>query len=885
MTRVRNTSRPGLPGLFTRGEFGPHGRWSLIILLFLALASSLIDPAAAADPKAHHKNKLAPDLQEEVRKGSPSSTVRLVATLEEAGGQGVARKVAALGGRVRGHFRRVRQMALEVPLDTVEELAATDGVRYLVPDREVSALASQVGKTTGASLVYSGMRSGQDQDDETGVVAPVVVDGTSSVAGPADNSPTLTWLHTVGSGSDRLLVVGVSLRDGNTTVTGITYGGIPLSPIGFQTGDGNQNRTEMWKLLAPPTGTASVVVRLSSAKRIVGGAVSYFNVDQTTPHGQFASAAGTGDTAWVKVTSAPGEVVVNTVSTNGDAGSLTVDSDQSAQWSTFTGKADGGAVRGGGSSEPGDAYVVASWELGTAKAWSAGAVSLRPAGTVSAPSGGYDGTGVAVAVIDSGINAGLKDLLNETTKQRRVALAVDFTGTGRVDDKFGHGSHVAGTIAGDGNISYGLGRDFTGLAPGATLVNLRVLDDYGRGYISNVVAAIDYAIAVRSLYNIRVINLSLAAPPIDSYVDDPLCQAVARATSTGIVVVTAAGNFGQDGTTGGKAYGSITSPGISPVAITVGAVDTRDTVVRSDDGIAPFSSRGPTLSHATDPVTGALVYDFLAKPDLVAPGVRLVSLERDDNYLVKTYPVLHADGSRNNSRYMRLSGTSMSAAVVSGAAALILQANPSLTPNMVKAILMYTAQIMDGPDLFEQGSGMLNIDGAVRLARSLRPDAGSLPAGSPLADQPLPQPESTIADETFAWSQGLVWGFGALRGAALFTTQQEAYAQSLIWGLGRLSAWGAGVTYYDGLYSQTQVAFGQANEWQYVTWDSGTSTSSGLIWTRQLYASGVTWDGQTIVNDFFDASSSSLIWGRYGGACDGSGLIWGRFQSLIWGIR
>ena len=877
MTRDLQTSCRNRGWGFTRRWPIRLGRLALLIL-FLVLGQSPV-PAASVP---NHKSKLAPDLEEETRKGSPSGSIRIVATLEGADADRVAGKVAELGGKVRGHFRHVDEMALELPLESVEALAATDGVRYLAPDREVSALGSQLGATTGANLVYS--RALQPEGDQgDGVGAAIVVDHTSSMAGPSDNGTILTWSHTVGSGLDRILVVGVSLRDGNTSVIGATYGGIPLTRIGFQISSGNQNRTEMWKLVAPPTGSANVVVTLSAAKRIVAGAVSFFNVDQTNPHGAFVSAAETSDTAWVKVASATGEMVIDTVTTNGDAVSLAAGAEETEGWNAFSGKGDAGNARGGSSTELGESSVVMSWELGAAKPWSAGAISLKPSGAGSFPVGGYDGTGVSVAVVDSGIDPSLWDLVDEDTNKRRVILGVDFTGKGKVDDVFGHGSHVAGIIAGDGGSANSLGRDFTGVAPGASLVNLRVLDDYGRGYISGVIAAIDYAISVRSQYNIRVINLSLAAPPIDSYVNDPICRAVARATSAGIVVVASAGNFGWDPNTRGKAYGSVTSPGISPAAITVGAVDTKGTVVRSDDGIAPFSSRGPTLSHTTDPLTGAVIYDFLAKPDLVAPGARLESLERDGNYLVKTYPVLHADGTKTNSRYMVLSGTSMSAGVVSGAAALILQVNPSLTPNMVKAILMYTAQMMNGPDLFEQGAGMLNVEGAVRLARTLRQDAGTLPVGSALAELPLPQPRSTIAGETFVWSQGLIWGFGVLRGEPMFTAQQEAYAQSLIWG-NRLSAWGAGVTYYDGLYSQSQVAFGQNNEWRYVTWDSGTATPSGLIWGHQIYASGVAWPNQVVSEDFFDVSSSSLIWGVRGYACYDSGLIWGFVNALLSGV-
>jgi hypothetical protein len=236
---------------------------------------------------------------------------------------------------------------------------------------------------------------------------------------------------------------------------------------------------------------------------------------------------------------------------------------------------------------------------------------------------------------------------------------------------------------------------------------------------------------------------------------------------------------------------------------------------------------------------------------------------------------------------MMLSGTSMSAGVVSGAAALILQANPSLTPHMVKAILMYTAQIMNGPDLFEQGAGLLNIEGAVRLATSLSQRANALKAGQRLlAASALPDPQSTIAGETVVWSQSLIWGTGDLKGAALFTTDQLAYSQSLIWGIGRLDAWGSGVTYFDGLYSSDYVLFGGNNQWNYVTWGNGNATSSGLIWTRDLSASGLIWGNQAISNDFFDVSTSSLIWGINGYGGSWSGLIWGiGWSSLIWGIN
>ncbi len=494
------------------------------------------------------------------------------------------------------------------------------------------------------------------------------------------------------------------------------------------------------------------------------------------------------------------------------------------------------------------------------------------------PLGGVlDGSGLTAVVIDSGIDPDEFDL--RYSGARRVLLSIDFTGAGLSDDLYGHGSHVAGIIAGDGTSSIKAGYNFTGIAPNANLLNFRVLDGQGRGYISNVVAAIDLAIGTRATYNTKVINLSLAAPPLDSYRDDPLCKATDRAVQAGLVVVASAGNFGVDAL-GNKVYGGITSPGLCPSVITVGATRTLNTDIRSDDTIAPFSSRGPTRSHSIDPVTGAIVYDNLAKPDLVAPGVRLTSLERYLNTIVTAHPELNVylgASVNNKSLYMVMSGTSMSAPVVSGAVLLMLQANPSLTPNMVKAILMYTAQIMEGPDLFEQGAGMLNVDGAVRVANSLSKQASLVPVGGSLTYLP-PVSLSTIALEPVAWGQTLIWGRAALTGSALMTRQQDAYAQSLIWGFRDASVWGSGVTYGNGIYGDSYVVFGKNGQWSYITWTRSSTTNSGCTTRDAQYASGAVWQNSLMPNAFYTLDSSSLIWGF------NSSLIWGFDSSLIWGF-
>src|SRR5580700_1297240 len=183
-----------------------------------------------------------------------------------------------------------------------------------------------------------------------------------------------------------------------------------------------------------------------------------------------------------------------------------------------------------------------------------------------------------------------------------------------------------------------------------------------------------------------------------------MCEAVDRAMAAGIVVVAAAGNYGQ--TADGKnVIGGTASPGNDPGAITVGALDTHGTAVRSDDTIAPYSSRGPTR------------YDLVLKPDLVAPGSHVVSAEAAGSYLARTYPQRHVAGTGANG-YIQLSGTSMAAGVVSGVVAMLLEENPRLTPRDAKAVLQVTSSLMPREGLLASGAGSLNVIAAAELVAS-----------------------------------------------------------------------------------------------------------------------------------------------------------------------
>ena len=324
---------------------------------------------------------------------------------------------------------------------------------------------------------------------------------------------------------------------------------------------------------------------------------------------------------------------------------------------------------------------------------------------------GVDGTGIGIAIVDSGVANWHDDL--GSTRVTRFADFVNFLPAAY--DDYGHGTHVAGIIAGNGHDSQGRRR---GIAPGATLLVEKVLDANGQGYISNVIAAIDYAIANRDALGIRVINLSVAAGVYESYTTDPLTLAAKRAVDAGIVVVSAAGNLGRS-TEGTVQRGGIGSPGNAPWVITVGASSHNGTVDRSDDVVAAFSSRGPTA------------IDFQAKPDLVAPGVGIESIAEAGSTLWNTKPAMRLWGTVPTATepYLSLSGTSMAAPIVSATIALMLQANPGLAPHQVKAILEFTAETHPGIDAMTQGAGFLDARRAVDMAQAVATGA-SVPAGT-----------------------------------------------------------------------------------------------------------------------------------------------------------
>jgi len=448
---------------------------------------------------------------------------------------------------------------------------------------------------------------------------------------------------------------------------------------------------------------------------------------------------------------------------------------------------------------------------------------------------GLDGTGIGVAVIDSGVTA-VGDLYwwipsNQTYGSRVVYSQSFVPGTTDTSDLYGHGTHVAGIIAGAGWFSTGSNftHTFTGIAPNANIINLRVLDQNGVGTDSSVIAAIQTAISLKSTYNIRVINLSLGRQVYESYTLDPLCQAVEAAWNAGIVVLAAAGNQGRNDSAGTEGYGTIAAPGNDPYVITVGVMKTANTPTRIDDTIASYSSKGPTA------------FDYVVKPDIVAPGNQVVSTlapnasllaSPTDVYLSEytSSTTTTSSGGNNNNKnnkkntlstvatntistsYMRLSGTSMATPVVSGAAVLLLQQNPNLTPDQVKARLMKTASktfpasssatdpatgitYTDYYDIFTIGAGYLDI--AAALSSN---DVADAPAVSPTAVyDPSTQSVYLVTGTSVVWGTDALWDTSVVWGTNVLNGTSVVWGSSVCWGAstndGFSVVWGTGVVW------------------------------------------------------------------------------------------
>jgi serine protease AprX len=480
-------------------------------------------------------------------------------------------------------------------------------------------------------------------------------------------------------------------------------------------------------------------------------------------------------------------------------------------------------------------------------------------------------TGIGVAIIDSGIAP------NDDFAGRIVGF-YDFTRGGVATspyDDYGHGTHVAGLIGASGRLS---NYEFQGIAPAVHMVGLKVLDSKGQGRTSDVISALEFVVANRARLNVHIVNISLGHPIYAPAKDDPLVQAVEQATAAGLIVVVSAGNYGIQKKNGDAGYTGITSPGNARSAITVGSSINHGTVTRADDAVAPYSGRGPSW------------FDAAAKPDVVAPGYGLQSATTAGSYLYNNLITLRRQ-ARNGQPLLELSGTSMATAVTTGVIALVIQqhnTNPPhrqkpLTPNLVKAMLQFSAIPLAGADYLTQGAGQINAAGAGALARAI--DTSARAEQFWLSEGVAPY--TTIGDHTYGWSQHVIWNGAVLTGdllsynSSVWSVAAQWGDDNIIWGThalleddniiwGTTSVWAANLVWSDriiGVDDGDNIIWGTDDG--AIIW--GTLDFENIIWG--------TWDGDNIIWGTWDAEN--IIWGT---AHDG--IIWGTFfddDNIIWG--
>lgn len=459
---------------------------------------------------------------------------------------------------------------------------------------------------------------------------------------------------------------------------------------------------------------------------------------------------------------------------------------------------------------------------------------------------GVDGAGVRVALIDTGVSTQVAtsgDLAGRIVPVDDPAqpptllrpdppdvACVNFSGEPDCDDTFGHGTFMAGLIAGSGAASGGY---YAGVAPAAEIVSVKVGGRDGSADVSKVLAGIQWVVSFADRYGIKVLNLSLGTDSTVPPSIDPLNLAVQRAWVSGITVVVAAGNFGPGPRTAsdGSTYGTITKPGDDPYVITVGAVDDRGTPATADDRVPSFSSWGPTPAG-------------LAKPDIAAPGARVVSL-RAPGSTVDGLPGVIDD------TYRRGSGTSMSAAVTSGLAALLLDfrdGSHGLTawrPDDVKAALIAGARRVQDRDPRAVGAGLVN--GPFALLASISPTyqtsvlsdgTGTLDGsrGTNLVEpaepcehatlDPLSVDDCGLVESGEETAQGNNWQSAEYADSEW--TPQSWYESQWVVGLSgnnwQTSVWAAGNNWQGNNWQGNNW---QGNNWQGSTWDDQTEHPYG----------------------------------------------------------
>lgn len=397
---------------------------------------------------------------------------------------------------------------------------------------------------------------------------------------------------------------------------------------------------------------------------------------------------------------------------------------------------------------------------------------------------GVTGRGVTVAVVDTGYFAtdgiarnpdgSYRILANYDARTDSLTDPVKGLKKG-LSDYNGHGSHVSSVILSSRVSATGL---FNGVAPSADLVAVTALDDYGSGTYLDVIRGLDWLLNHGGDYGVRVVNLSLSAPAVSHYWEDPFNQAVMRLWQAGFVVVASAGNDGPDAL-------SISVPGNNPYVITVGAMSDNYTPdVPGDDFLTSFSAAGPT-------------FEGFVKPELVAPGGHILGLMWPQSEIAVSHPEYQLADD-----YFIMSGTSQATAVVSGVAALLLEMRPFLEPDQVKCLLLDTARAATSQEgalaysVFQQGAGMVDAWAASQAEGSSCANQGLEIEHDLNGEKHFAGPanvdengnfyvtgldaDGTVWDGTYVWSQGYLWS-NLLSSSSYLWSNSDVYSGSYLW--------------------------------------------------------------------------------------------------------
>lgn len=552
---------------------------------------------------------------------------------------GLEEQVAYLGGKVTKDLRMINAFVAELPAGKAVEMARSPGVHWINLDAPMFSAETSTPTTSTTWATSIGTEISNQYTD-----ANLIVDGDGL-------GPNATFGSRVGNGKGTFGEFNVEAVPGHsiTKVEAVFYAYVNASfskdyRVKAYINDVAQKqisvKTTIFANVIGATNAGLVYVDITSAKQWQW-ADFYKNFELYVEQAGFA--AGNTiyyDAVGVRITSAPG-------------------TDNSLDYLTDPTIAD--------SFVDGSKQVnVYNEVIGATQLWNT--------------TNKLQGKGVTVAVVDSGIYK-TKDISG------RIKVNVNFNPSYHDGvDRYGHGTFVAGIIAGNGNHSNG---KYIGVAPKATLLNVRISDDQGMVYESDVINSLQWVYDNKAKYHIRVVNLSLNSAVAQSYHTSPLDAAVEVLWFNGIVVVASAGNNGTS---------TVYPPANDPFVITVGATDDKATLSTDDDTVATFSAYGVSESG-------------FAKPDLVAPGRMIIGLlpQNDKLSMGMGHP-----SNRVDTTYFKMSGTSVSAPMVSGAVAILLQDEPTLTPDQVKYRLMATAnKNWVGYDESSAGAGYLDIYSAV----------------------------------------------------------------------------------------------------------------------------------------------------------------------------